>query len=193
MNQDRRLAEAIAYAARQHAGQTRNDGMPYIYHPLHVATLVRDQGYPIPYQIAAILHDVLEDTTATREDLLTFGEDVTEAVELLSRPAGADEAAYVRRILANPMAAVVKNADKIDNLCESGFPGMEGAARTTRQREWAENYIHKAEQYYQGQFSEALDAAIDLAREEISYDTVRSRSHCVAETLLDRMRLYGER
>lgn len=193
MNEERLLAEAMGYAARQHAGQTRNDGTPYIYHPLHIAALVKEQGYPIPYQLVAILHDVLEDTDATREDLLQFGEDVTEAVELLSRPAGADEAEYVRGILANPMAAVVKNADKIDNLCETGFPGPAGAVRTARQRRWEENYIHKAEIYYQGKFSPALDAAIDLAREEVSHDIIRSRSGCIAETLLDQMGLYGER
>ena len=64
-------------------------------------------------QIAAILHDTLEDTDATEADIKEFGDDVLEAVKLVTRAKGADETEYVKNILKNNMAATVKNADRI--------------------------------------------------------------------------------
>lgn len=154
MTEQELFAKAVAFAAEKHKSQTRRDGSPYIYHPLKVAEILKDAGYDIHYQIAAVLHDTLEDTDATEEEIRAFGEDVLEAVRLVTRPAGMDEEQYVEAILDNRMASVVKNADKIHNmqdviLCED--------------RKWAEKYAQKVEQYYRGKFSVALDRAIDDA------------------------------
>lgn len=149
------LTKAIVFAAKKHENQTRKDGSPYIYHPLKVAEIVRDAGYGIKYQVVAILHDVLEDTDATENDVREFGEDVLEAVNLLTRLPGMDEEEYVNLILQNRIAAIVKNADKIHNVWEASY---------SVDKDWARKYVKKAKRYYEKKFSYALDRAIGNAK-----------------------------
>lgn len=158
MTEHELFSKAIAFAALKHTGQTRRDGTPYIYHPLKVAELIKDAGYGLKYQIAAVLHDVLEDTDATEDEVREFGEDVLEAVKLVTRPEGMDEAKYVELILQNHMATVVKNADKIHNMCD---------VRAVKDREWAKYYVEKVKKYYYGKFSVALDKAIADAEAQL--------------------------
>lgn len=150
MTNEDRLAKAVAFAAEKHKNQKRKDGTPYIYHPLMVAEIVRRYGYDIDYQIVAILHDVLEDTDATITEVGQFGFRVCEAVQLLTRLPGMKEEDYVAGILQNHMAAVVKNADKIHNLWEI----------TLLDNVTMKRYAEKADQYYKGRFSWALDNTV---------------------------------
>ena len=152
------FAKALAFAAIKHAEQTRREGTPYIYHPIRVAEILRDAGYGLEYQVVALLHDTLEDTDATEDDIRKYGDDVLEAVSLLTRPDGADEKKYVDAILKNPLAAAVKAADKMDNV---------RCAAETKDRKWGEKYIRKARVYYYGRFSDAFVKAICLAEEGI--------------------------
>ena len=55
-----KIEDAIIYATKKHTNQTRRDGSPYIFHPIYVCNLLKDQGYPIEYQIAGLFHDLLE-------------------------------------------------------------------------------------------------------------------------------------
>ena len=153
------LAQAMAFAALKHAGQMRKDDTPYIYHPLKVAELVKDYGYGIKYQIVAILHDTLEDTDATEDDIRVFGEDVLEAIKLLTRPVGMNEEEYLDLILKNHLATVVKNADKIHNMWEVAYAA---------DKKWARWYVKKSKRYYEGKFSYALDRSLEFARERLS-------------------------
>lgn len=102
------LARQIA--TRAHAGQTDKAGRPYIDHPRRVAARLAD----LQAQAAAWLHDVIEDTEVTAEDLRNEGVDdeVIAAVELLTRT-GDD--AYYARIAEHPLAREVKLADIADN------------------------------------------------------------------------------
>lgn len=150
------LAEAISLAAKAHCGQSRRDETPYIYHPLMVAELVKRNGASIDCQITAVLHDTLEDTSVTEEDVAKFGENVVRAVKLLTRRRDMDETDYVDDILQDPIAKAVKEADKIHNLREAVLCGDE------RFRKW---YVKKAKKYYFGKFSATLDTVIDLALE----------------------------
>ena len=77
-----RLFDAFTYADNAHASQQRKDGSPYITHPLAVADLVADLELDPDSVIAALLHDTIEDTAATHEDVANrFGEPVAELVE----------------------------------------------------------------------------------------------------------------
>lgn len=154
MTEHEMFARALSFAAKKHAGQTRRDGSPYIYHPIKVAELLKDEGYDLRYQIAGLLHDVLEDTDATEEEVRVFGEDVLAAVKLVTRPDGMDEDDYVAAILQNSMAAAVKSADKIHNMRD---------IVTAPDKQWAKKYVQKVKKHYAGKFTQALDAAIAQA------------------------------
>ena len=189
MTDGQRLAKAISFAATKHADQTRKDGTPYIYHPMAVAELLKKCEYGINVQIAAVLHDVLEDTDATEEEVKEFGLPVYEAVKLVTRPEGIDEAEYVRKILENPIAAAVKNADKVHNLWEVVYTGNKNKV---------EKYAHKAEVYYENKFSEALDDAIKRAKYMSKCINLQSEDYKVLEKKggpdysIQEMRLYSE-
>ena len=103
------LARQIA--TRAHAGQTDKAGRPYIDHPRRVAARLVD----LQEQAAAWLHDVIEDTEVTAEDLRNAGidDEVIAAVQLLTRDG--DEDGYYAGIAADPLAREVKLADIADN------------------------------------------------------------------------------
>ncbi|MBO4429301.1 MAG: bifunctional (p)ppGpp synthetase/guanosine-3',5'-bis(diphosphate) 3'-pyrophosphohydrolase, partial [Clostridia bacterium] len=153
---NRSVADAIVFATEKHEGQTRKDGTPYIWHPIGVAFAVKRLGFPAEYQITALLHDVYEDTDTTYEELAEFGEDVAEAVLLLSKnhnPTNEEE--YIDRIRKNHIAAVVKNCDRIFNLREAvefGDPVF------------LEKYIKESKTFFEHKFSPALDEAIRIAQ-----------------------------
>ena len=77
-----RLFAAFTYADAEHHGQLRKSGEPYIIHPLAVADIVADLGLDVDSVIAALLHDCIEDTDATHEEIAKkFGAPVAELVE----------------------------------------------------------------------------------------------------------------
>ena len=77
-----RLFDAFTYADNAHASQQRKDGSPYITHPLAVADLVADLALDPDSVIAALLHDTIEDTGATHEEVAQrFGDTVADLVE----------------------------------------------------------------------------------------------------------------
>ena len=115
-----RKAMKLAYDA--HHGAYDKGGMPYIHHPLHLA----EQMTTEEETAAALLHDVIEDTDISAEDLISMGfpPRVTEAVVLLTKPLGADYFDYVRRVAENPIAKKVKLADLMHNSDISRIPDV---------------------------------------------------------------------
>ncbi len=121
-----KLLNAIAFAAQKHEGQTRKDreATPYIVHPIGVAlSLWVEGGVRDPaVMIAAVLHDTLEDTSATQEEItLLFGVHVAKIVQELTNPAEmSSEEAKAWQIEHAPSlsfeARVVKLADRLYNL-----------------------------------------------------------------------------
>lgn len=108
------LEKAIQIAAQAHAGQTDKAGEPYILHPIRVMLRVQIENE----RIAAILHDVVEDSPVTLEDLARegFSKEVIEAVDSLTKKKGETRIEAAHRAAANPIAKVVKLADNAENM-----------------------------------------------------------------------------
>ena len=124
-----RKAMQIAY--RAHHGQTDKSGVPYIYHPIHLAEQMNDEVTVT----AALLHDVLEDSPMTAEELRAAGisQQAVDAVVLLTRPAEIPYLDYVERIRSNPIARAVKCADLRHNCDPSRLPDPPDGWREKRE------------------------------------------------------------
>lgn len=114
MNKEQQLTNAIVFATNKHNGQYDKAGMPYILHPLAVMNMVAT----IDEKIVAVLHDVLEDTDATKEDLLLIGIDreLINDILVLSHN-GINYEKYIENIKAceSQVAINVKLADLTHN------------------------------------------------------------------------------
>ena len=112
-----KINRAIEFATQKHKGQKRIGGDDYISHPIAVWEMVKKQGYGEDYQITALFHDLLEDTDATESEILSLSnKNVLDAVKLLTKQKGYDMKTYIDGIKANPIAFVVKSADRLHNL-----------------------------------------------------------------------------
>ncbi len=108
------LEEAIQIALDAHRGQTDRAGQPYILHPLRLMAGMRTA----PEQLAAVLHDVVEDSGWTLAALREHGfpREVVIAVDCLTRREQESYEAFVERAASHPIARCVKLADLEDNL-----------------------------------------------------------------------------
>lgn len=106
------VERAIALATDAHAGQVDKLGVTYILHPLRVMLAFAD---PVD-QTVAVLHDVVEDTDVTLDDLRSFGTEVVDAVDALTRRKDEVYMDFVHRAAKNPRAKRVKIQDIYDNL-----------------------------------------------------------------------------
>lgn len=110
---------ARTIATQAHEGQFRRDGVtPYMEHPAAVASRAPKSEES---QAAAWLHDVLEDTDLSRQDLIAQGipEDVVTAVEALTKQDGLSYEENLERVASNELARGVKIADMLSNLADS--------------------------------------------------------------------------
>lgn len=105
---------ALSIAIEAYTGKIDKGGQPYILHPLRLmARMSNDDA-----RVVAILHDVIEDSTITADDLLQRGipEHLVITIQCLSRKIGESYEAFIERIALNPLARLVKMADIEDNL-----------------------------------------------------------------------------
>ena len=117
MSDNERFQSALEFAKEKHKGQKRIGGDDYITHPIAVSEIVRDKGLDEDYQITALFHDLIEDTDATEEEILKYGNsEILKAVRLLTKKKGYDMAEYINAIKENPIAFAVKAADRLHNL-----------------------------------------------------------------------------
>ncbi len=108
------LEQAIKIAVEAHLGQTDKSGQPYILHPLHVMFSVETENE----KIAAVLHDTVEDTHITFDDLVCegFSTEVVDAVRALTKLDGESRTDAAHRASKDPIARVVKLADVAHNM-----------------------------------------------------------------------------
>ncbi len=122
------IRHAYIYAATAHAGQTRLSGEPYLSHPLAVASTLAEMGFDEPTVAAGLLHDTVEDTKATIEEIdENFGEDVADIVDGVTKismiPFENKEEAQAENIRKMILAMshdmrvlMVKLADRLHNM-----------------------------------------------------------------------------
>ena len=108
------LEKAIALAVEAHAGQFDKAGNPYILHPLHLMLQMETENE----RITAVLHDIVEDTAVTMDDLanLGFPPAVLAALGLLTHDPAVPYDDYILQVKANPLARCVKLADLAHNM-----------------------------------------------------------------------------
>lgn len=114
------IERAIEIAANAHAGQRDKAGQPYIFHPLRVMFRVNGEHE----QMAAVLHDVVEDTAITIDDLARdgFPSEVLRAIAALTKLPGETRLEAAARAAADPIARKVKLADNAENMDLSRIP-----------------------------------------------------------------------
>jgi (p)ppGpp synthase/HD superfamily hydrolase len=119
------LDTAVQIAAEAHAGQKQRNGQPYILHPLRVMARVHTEDE----KIVAILHDVIEDTPWTAEQLAQrgFPPHILKALDCVTKRPGEDYHDFITRSASDPIAIRVTLADLEDNMDvrasdESGLP-----------------------------------------------------------------------
>ncbi|RME85924.1 MAG: bifunctional (p)ppGpp synthetase/guanosine-3',5'-bis(diphosphate) 3'-pyrophosphohydrolase [Planctomycetota bacterium] len=117
------LEKALDIACRAHFGVKDKSGKPYILHPLRQAMRFDDEKL----QALALLHDIVEDSEFTLDDLRKEGipEDVLLALDCLTHRDGESYEDYIQRVESNPMAVEVKITDLEDNMDVRRLPGFE--------------------------------------------------------------------
>ncbi len=144
------IEKAYVFSARAHEGQLRLSGEPYLLHPLEVAYLLAQMGLGVATVSAGLLHDTVEDSAATLDDLEEyFGEEVTDIVNGVTKigqlsfgDRQTQQAEYIRKMILSMSydirVLLVKLADRVHNMRTLGF--MEPAARKRVARETQEIY-----------------------------------------------------
>ena len=132
-NKNPSVERAIEYAKKKHEGQKRKTGEPYIVHPLWVAKKLAEMKMDIPTIVAGILHDTVEDTDATLEEIENlFGKDVANIVDGVTkldkhkfRSKNEANAENFRKLLLatakDIRTLIVKLVDRLDNLRSLGI------------------------------------------------------------------------
>lgn len=108
------LSKAIQIAKRAHEGQKDKGGKEYIFHPLRVMLQFDTEEE----QVCAVLHDVIEDSFVTLEDLKKAGipETILSALDALTKREKEDYENYIERVSKNKLACKIKLADLEDNM-----------------------------------------------------------------------------
>ena len=197
------IRKAYDYASYLHDGQTRQSGEPYVTHPLNVAYILSDMHADTDTICAALLHDVLEDTTATKEDISSlFNEEVAKLVDGVTKISKMNFSSKAECNLANTRKIIlgltedvriiiIKLADRLHNMrtleFKSEFKQKENSLETM------EIFVPLA--YYIGAYrikSELEDISFRYLKPDKYLELLEkldksdiSNSRCLEEMLLD--------
>lgn len=118
--------KALKLCFEAHKNQTDKTGLPYVFHPFHLAEQMTDEYTTV----TALLHDVVEDTDYTLNDLKEMGypDEIIQALALLTHDDGSEYMDYVKRLKNNPIARAVKLADLKHNSDLSRYDTIDNRA-----------------------------------------------------------------
>jgi len=185
------LNRAYVYAMKAHGEQRRASGAPYFSHPIEVAAILTDLKLDDATIAAALLHDTIEDTEATRAEIDSlFGRDIGTLVEGLTKLKKLDlvtkeakQAENLRKLLLaiadDVRVLLIKLADRLHNMRTLGY--MPTEARRRAAEETLEIYAPLAGRMGMHEMREELD---DLAFRELypeAYDVVTARLNALTE------------
>src|SRR6187399_621985 len=185
------LNRASVYAMKAHGSQTRASGDPYFSHPLEVAAILTDLKLDDATIVAALLHDTIEDTEATRAEIdHIFGHEIGALVEGLTKlkrlelvSKEAKQAENLRKLLLaiadDVRVLLIKLADRLHNMRTLQY--MPPEARRRAAEETLEIYAPLAGRMGMHEMREELD---DLAFRELypeAYDVVTARLNALTE------------
>ena len=129
--------KAMQIAYKAHFEQLDVSGVPYIFHPYHVAEQMNDELTVC----AALLHDVIEDTDITLEELeKNFPAEIIDVLKLLTHKKGEDYFEYIKRIKKNPAAKAVKLADIAHN-CDFSRVNANNSVSQDKLEHWRNKYL----------------------------------------------------
>ena len=119
--------KAMKLCYEAHKDQVDKSGVPYVFHPFHVAEQMKDEATTI----VALLHDVVEDTDYTLQDIAAegFGQEIVEAVALMTHEDDVPYLDYVAKLKDNPIAKAVKLADLAHNSDRSRLGEIDDETR----------------------------------------------------------------
>lgn len=136
--------KALRLCFDSHRDQVDKTGLPYVFHPFHLAVEMNDEYSTV----VALLHDVVEDTELTLEDIAAMGypKEVVDALALLTHAEGVPYMDYVLKIAKNPLARRVKIADLKHNSDMSRLDTVDDyALKRAEKYKKALEYLESAE------------------------------------------------
>lgn len=126
--------KALKLCFEAHKNQTDKGGMPYVFHPFHLAEQMTDENVVI----VALLHDVVEDSMISVDDIsnMGFNAEICTALRLMTHCKTVSYMDYIQKIKENPLAKCVKLADLYHNsdLSRLSSPGKEDYIRAEKYR-----------------------------------------------------------
>lgn len=129
------LSKALEICYQAHANQVDKAGKPYYLHPIQVALMCNT----IDEKVVALLHDVIEDTDYTIDDLIRIGfsKEIIDAIECITKKGNEPYENYIKRVSENPIAKAVKINDITHNsdLTRIKNPTLEDIKRTEKYKE----------------------------------------------------------
>ena len=179
------ILQAFSLAEKQHAGQTRFSGEPYIIHPIEVAKILVQLGLDSQSVVAALLHDVIEDTDVTAEDIQKqFGKDVAFLVEGVTKLGKVDikskveqQAENIRKMLLamaeDVRVIIIKLADRLHNMRTLDF--MYEHKRREKALETLEIYAPIAHRLGIRPLKEELEDLAIRHLDPVGYEEIKTR------------------
>lgn len=187
------IEKAYLFANKAHAGQTRKSGEPYIVHPISVADILVSLGMDTDSVVSALLHDVVEDTPVTSEDIeKNFGSTISQIIEGLTKLSKLGfktkeehQAENIRRMLIatnkDIRVLIIKLADRLNNM--RTLSAMYPQKQRDIARETMEIYAPLAHRLGIRQVKEELE---DLSLRYLDPEGYKQICNCLSEQQSDR-------